>query len=555
MHQSSPAQKKRRTSPRAAVLTLALDPHATHSLQRQLYDALRAAILDGRLAPGESLPGSRALAASLEVSRTTVALVFDQLRAEGYLTGRPRSGTFVARVLPDAHLSAGTPAPGEAAAGRPREAERSGSSRGATHALPAASRVRESPPIAPLSRRGAMIAALTVGTTPRLGATGSRAFRMGTPALDHFPLPLWGRILARRWRAMAAPQLAYAEPNGYAPLRSAIAAYVRQARAVHCDAEQVIVVSGAQQAFDLAARVLLDEGDVVAMEDPGYRGARAAVQAAGGIVVPIAVDGEGMNVERLPALAPTARMACVTPSHHFPLGVTLTAARRLALLEWARSSGAWIVEDDFDSEYRFRGRPLPSLQGMDRSGCVIYVGTFSKTLFPALRLGYVIVPPALVDAFASARAVVDRHPSSLEQAVLAEFLAEGHFTRHVRRMRALYAERQQLLLQLLAGEAGEWMHAEPVDAGMHLLAWLRPGMDDASLAARALEAGVVASPLSALSIAPAARGALMLGFAAFDRETMARALVTLCAIARESPIDKRYAPGQVVGVLPPTRLP
>ncbi len=528
---------EREASGRPDTLALALDPRAPQSLQRQLYDGLRRSILEGRLAPGECLPGSRSLAASLEVSRTTVALVFDQLRAEGYLTGRARSGTFVAHVLPEAHLRADVGASRAASSSSARS-----TSRAAPRGAALAPQVREQPAPAPaparLSRRGEMIATLTVGTSPRIGATGSRAFRMGTPALDHFPLQLWGRLLARRWRGMAAAQLAYAEPNGYPPLRSAIAAYVRQARAVTCVPEQVIVVSGAQQAFDLAARVLLDEGDVVAMEDPGYRGSRAALQAAGATVVPVAVDAEGMDVDALRALAPAPRMACVTPSHHFPLGVTLSAARRLALLEWARTTDGWIVEDDFDSEYRFRGRPLPSLQGMDLAGRVIYVGTFSKTLFPALRLGYVIVPEGLVDAFARARAVVDRHPSSLEQAVLTEFLAEGHFVRHVRRMRALYAARQGTLLQLLGGEASQWMQGEPVDAGMHLLAWLRPGLDDVALSARALEAGVVASPLSALSIVPPARRALMLGFAAFDRETMSRALATLCAIARDLPIDK-----------------
>lgn len=546
---------------RAVELALALDPDDPRTLQRQLYDALRASILDGRLLPGECLPGTRSLAASLEISRTTVALVFDQLRAEGYVSGRPRSGTFVTRVLPDAHLRAhGDP---RAARIRERQPARSKARRTAMHPATSDGDVRDTPD--PLSARGRAIASLTVGTTPLVGGTGSRAFRMGTPALDHFPLQLWGRLLSRRWRGMATAQLAYAEPHGYAPLRAAIAAYVRHARAVTCDPGQVIVVSGAQQAFDLAARVLLDPGDAVAMEDPGYRGARAAVRAAEGVVVPVTVDANGMDVDALRALTPAPRMVCVTPSHQFPLGVTLCAARRLALLDWARTHGAWIVEDDFDSEYRFRGRPLPSLQGMDPDGRVIYVGTFSKTLFPALRLGYVIVPPLLVDAFASARAVVDRHPSSLEQAVLAEFIAEGHFVRHVRRMRALYAARQTTLLQLLGDEAAEWMRAEPVDAGMHLVAWLRPGLDDAALSARALEEGVVASPLSALSLttrrrsAPTheapRRGALMLGFAAFDRDVMARALARLCAVARRLPIDKGKTPGQVESVQASPLLP
>lgn len=526
----------------SAPLLLTLDPSLALPLQRQLYGALRTAILEGRIAPGARLPSTRALAGSLEVSRTTVSLAFDQLRAEGYLTGRERAGSFVAHVLPEVHLRA-TPAR--------RAAQRTGAWRAGAAAAPGGDAVAAAP--LPTSRRGALLASLSVSSSPLTGVTGARAFRMGTPALDHFPLQLWGRLLARRWRQVSASQLAYAEPHGHPPLRSAIATYVRHARAVDCDAAQVIVVSGAQQAFDLAARVLLDPGDVVAMEDPGYRGARAALEASGAMLVPVAIDREGLDVAALRALSPSPRMACVTPSHQFPLGVTLSAARRLALLEWARASGGWILEDDFDSEYRFRGRPLPSLQGMDADGRVIYVGTFSKTLFPALRLGYLVVPPALVEPFARARAVIDRHPSALEQAVLAEFIAEGHFARHVRRMRGLYAERQATLLQLLAGEAAQWMQGEAVDAGMHLVAWLRPGIDDMALAERALAAGVVASPLGALSMMPPRRAALLLGFAAFDRPTMARALDILCGLLRADtlgPIDKPGAPGQVEGVTP-----
>lgn len=503
-----------RSAPRGGVtpLTLALDPSASESLQRQLYVALRSAILEGRLAPRVRLPGTRSLAESLEVSRTTVALVFDQLRAEGYVQGRERSGTFVADVLPDAHVGV--------QGGEVRRVR--------------APRVRDEPG-ADLSRRGALLSSLVVTSTPLGRQSGARAFRLGTPALDHFPLQLWGRLLARRWRGMSAARLSYAEPHGEPQLREAIAAYVGQARAVRCEAGQVIVVSGAQQAFDLVARVLLDPGDAAAVEDPGYRGMRAALEAAGATLVPIPVDREGMDVGALRGLVRAPRLVCVTPSHQFPLGVTLSAARRLALLDWARAGGGWIVEDDFDSEYRFRGRPLPSLQGMTPASRVIYVGTFSKTLFPALRLGYLIVPEALVEPFARARATVDRQPAALEQAVLAEFIAEGHFARHVRRMRALYAERQATLLQLLGGAASAWLEAESVDAGMHLVGWLRRGMDDAGVAQRLLEAGVVASPLRALSLVPGPRGALLLGFAAFDRATMERALATMCTVLGREP--------------------
>jgi len=502
------ASTVRRGASRSLPLVLSLDPTSAVTLQQQLYLGLRDAILQGRLAPGVQLPGSRALAHSLGVSRTTMALVFDQLRAEGYVEGHERTGTFVARLLPDRLLNARNAGPARRASSPPR---------GRT---------------ARLSNRGKVIAGLSVSSAPMLGGTGARAFRMGTPALDHFPLPLWGRLLSRAWRRVTPSQLAYAEPNGYAPLREAIAAYVRQARAVRCESGQVIIVSGAQQAFDLAARVLLDPGDVAAVEEPGYRGARAALMAAGVTLVPVPVDADGLQVDALLALHPAPRLACVTPSHQFPLGATLSARRRMALLEWARTNDRWIVEDDFDSEYRFRTRPLPSLQGMDSDARVLYVGTFSKTLFPSLRLGYLIVPASLVDAFARARAIVDRHPSALEQVVLADFIADGHFARHVRRMRGLYAERQATLLQLLGQQASEWLVGAAADAGMHLVAWLRDGLDDARVSQRAFDAGVIAAPLSALSAAPVTRGALMLGFAAFDRVTMHRGVSTLCEVLR-----------------------
>ncbi len=526
----------------AVPLAVALNPSAPATLQQQLYSALRSAILEGRLGPGVRLPGTRALAESLDVSRTTVSLVFDQLRAEGYLEGRARSGTFVSDIVPDAHLSVSRrrgaravsrpvsrQVPRQVPRQMPRDADRARAT-GVMDAVPQAD--GSMPQRADISRRGSQLSSLVVTSTPLRGGNGARAFRIGTPALDDFPLQLWGRLLGRCWRRATASQLSYAEPYGALQLREAIAAYVGQARGVRCDPEQVIVVSGAQQAFDLVGRVLLDAGDAAAVEEPGYRGTQAALLAAGATLVPIRVDGDGMDVAALRARPSPPRVACVTPSHQFPLGVTLSAARRLALLDWARESGGWIVEDDFDSEYRFRGRPLPSLQGMTADARVVYVGTFSKTLFPALRLGYLIAPPALVEPFARARAAVDRHPPALEQAVLAEFIAGGHFARHVRRMRALYAERQATLLQLLAGEASEWLEAVPVDAGMHLVAWLREGMDDTRIAQRLLDAGVVASPLRALSVDAVPRGALLLGFAAFDRPTMARALETLCGVLR-----------------------
>ncbi|HEU5039468.1 MAG TPA: PLP-dependent aminotransferase family protein, partial [Gemmatimonadales bacterium] len=346
------------------------------------------------------------------------------------------------------------------------------------------------------------------------GGSEPRPFRPGVPALDEFPRALWARLSSRRWRR--APMLGYGDVSGFAPLREAIAEYVRAARGARCTPDQIVVVNGSQQGVDLAARVLLDPGDVVWMEDPGYGGARIALLAGGAELVPVPVDAEGLIVEQGRQLAPRARMAYVSPSHQFPLGVTMSAGRRLDLLRWAATAGAWVLEDDYDSEFRYDARPLASLQGMDEQGRVIYVGTFSKTLFPALRLGYLIVPDPLVDAFRAARAAADRHSPVVDQAVLADFLTQGHFARHVRRMRRLYAERQDALVEAIRERLGGRLEAPPRAAGMHLMAWLRPGEDDGGVAARAAEAGVETPPLSRYAVRRPARGGLLLGWAGYS---------------------------------------
>ena len=422
--------------------TLGLERASSVPLYRQLYDALRDAILSGRLRPGSRLPSTRALADDLGASRNTVLAAFGQLLAEGYLEGRVGAGTTVARTLPETLLRArpeveGTKQPGR----RPR-----------------------------LSRRGAQLLGTRGGVAN--AAIAAQPFRPGLPGLDAFPFDLWTRLVARRWRRVPRQLLDYGDPAGYAPLREAIAAYLGEARAVRCEASQVIVVTGAQQAVDLAARVLLDPGDTAWVEDPGYQGARGALIAAGIRLAPVPVDAEGLDVRRGARSAPGARLVYVTPSHQYPLGVTMSLNRRLALLEWASASGAWILEDDYDSEYRYAGRPLAALQGLDTAGRVIYAGTFSKVLFPALRLGYLVVPPELVDAFVAARALADRHSPSVTQAALADFIDGGHFARHVRRTRALYAERQAALVHAARRTLGGLLEVAPAEAGMHLMGWL-----------------------------------------------------------------------------------
>jgi GntR family transcriptional regulator/MocR family aminotransferase len=494
----------------------ALDPAAPAPLYRQLYDALRDAILGGRLAPGARLPATRALAAQLGVSRNTVVNAFEQLLAEGYISGRTGSGTYVAATLPDDLLTARAthiPMPfGNAGVTRAGGAARAPSARGRSLAA------------TPVSAMSA---------SPQEARTGSalRVFRHGLPALDEFPGAQWARLAARRWRRPPRELLGYGDPTGYAPLREALAAYLQASRAVRCTPEQVLIVSGSQQALDLAARVLLDPGDAAWIEDPGYVGARGALLSAGARVVPVPVDGDGLDVAAGIARCPGARLAYVSPSHQYPLGATLSLSRRLALLEWAARAGAWILEDDYDSEFRYAGRPLASLQGLDGEARVIYIGTFSKVLFPALRLGYVVAPPDLVDALAAARALADRHAPTLDQAVLADFIAEGHFARHIRRMRGLYAERQAALVAAARALDG-LLEVRPAEAGMHLMGWLPPGVDDDTAARAAAEHGVDALALSAHALERPARGGLLLGYAAFDAPALRAGVRRLGAALR-----------------------
>ena len=515
------ARAARRRVPSAPSLLVTLDATRDEPLHHQVYADIRDAILSGRLAACAQLPSTRLLASELRISRTTVSLAFDQLRAEGFLEARERGGTFVAATIPDRVLSATPHLPRSSTHGR-----------AATHSRPATTP-------AP-SRRGAALAALT---TPSLALSSSqpRAFRTGVPAIDAFPHAVWGQIAARLWRRAPRALLAYGVPNGYGPLRRAIADYLEVSRGARCTSEQVIIVGGSQEALYLAAHLLIEPGDTAWTENPGYPGARNALSAAGARIVGVPVDGEGLDLAQGLGLAPNARIAYVTPSHQYPLGVTMSVGRRLALLEWARQSGAWILEDDYDSEFRYTSRPLPSLQGLDavsgdRDARVIYIGSFSKTLFPSLRIGFLVVPSALVDAFAAARAVIDRQSPTVDQAVLAEFITEGHFVRHLRRMRALYAERQDALLRgVRDGPLIEHVETGPSDAGMHLVGWLRHHRDDARASACALEAGIETQPLSAMSLGPVSRGALLLGYAAFAPSTLVRSSEALGVALQSTP--------------------
>jgi GntR family transcriptional regulator/MocR family aminotransferase len=490
----------------APLLGLGLERASPEPLHRQIYGQIRDAILSGRLAPRGHLPSTRALAAELGVSRNTVALAFEQLLSEGYVEGRVGSGTYVSGVLPDALLSA-----------------RGVRARGAGGAAPAGPGPRR------LSRRGETLAALL---PPR--GTAFPTFALGLPDLDAFPAETWGRILGRFWRRPPRDLFTARDPRGYPPLREAVAAYLRAVRALDCEAGQVMVTAGAQAGLDLAARVLLDRGDRVWVEEPGYRGLRAALVAAGAEPVAVPVDAEGISVETGRRLAPDARLAAVSPSHQFPLGVTMSLARRLALLDWARAADAWVLEDDYDSEYRYAGRPLAALQGLDQGGRVIYVGSFSKVMFPTLRLGYLVLPPDLVDAFARARAAVDDSASIVAQPALAAFIADGHFSAHVRRTRARYAARQAALVEAAGRRLGGLLRLAPSEAGMHLVAAIEaavPG-DDRAVARAAAARRVTVTPLSDYYAAAPDRRGLLLGYTGADEAAIAAGVERLAAALR-----------------------
>ena len=446
-------------------IAITLDNQSELPLHRQLYEELRRSILSGRLAPGQRVPSTRTLAVSLGVSRATVTQSYEQLLSEGYFQAVTGSGTFVGRHLPDDLLR---PATVKAAAGVARAAR----------------------PSVRLSNYGASLA--DVEAFEPSGQESQINFCYGRPAFDAFPLQQWRRLLLRHCRTGQRAMLDYAlDSLGYEPLREAIAHHLARSRAVVCQADQVIIVSGSQQALDLITRVLVERGETVAMEDPGYLGARRAFLAQGAKLLPVPVDEAGMMVEYL-AARQTAKpkLIHVTPSHQFPTGAVLSLPRRLELLAWAAQSGAMIVEDDYDSEYRYGSRPIPALQGLDQSESVIYVGTFSKMMFPALRLGYMVVPRSVAHVLARAKWLADRHAPMLEQYALADFINEGHLERHLRRMRTLYDQRRQALVRALKLHFGERVTIMGESAGMHLTARLQTKLSDEEIIRRAEEAGV-----------------------------------------------------------------
>lgn len=476
-------------------LSLAL-PAEGQELGRWLYTELRAAILDGRLKPGSRMPSTRGLAKQYALARGTVASAFEQLKNEGYVETTVGAGTFVSVRLPEESVPMGN---------------------GQTD-------VAVAPSLAGLSLRG-QSAVDGVRLLPASHSVG-RAFRSYEPAIDLFPVALWSRVAGRVLRNAPRSLYGQGDARGYLPLRRAIAEYVGPARGVRCNADQIIITSGTQQALDLVARLLLDPGDSVWLEDPCYPGALFAFRAAGANVVPVRVDREGLVVEDARRQHAGARLAYVTPANQFPLGVTMSPRRRDELLAWAAGQNAWIIEDEYDAEYRYSGPPLPSLQSLDRSGCVIYVGTFTKMLFNALRLGFIVLPERVVEPFAAARSFLDRHPPTLEQAILADFILEGHFGHHVRRMRQIYARRSHALSEAAHSLAGRLDVVQPA-SGMRTLGWVRTGQTDAAVAGRARALGLEVAALSEFTLRHSHPGALILGFAGCSSAELKRGVEVL----------------------------
>jgi len=487
----------------AVCLDLALTaPKPGTVLFRWLCDEIRVAILDGRLKRGTRLTSTRDLARRYSLSRGTVDTAFEQLHSEGYPEGAVGAGTQVSTLLPEDLLHA------KRTTGK-------------------VSPTRNSRPI--LSEYARRLLCF-----PDVKPTPPRAFRALTPAFDAFPLELWTQIASRRLRRATRSLLADVCPRGYWPLREAVAEYLGSARGVRCTAEQVIIVAGIQQALDLTARLTVDPGDAVWLEDPCAAIVSEMFKTLGAKIIPVAVDQCGLNPEEGRRRCPRARLAYVTPAHQFPLGVVMPIDRRLALLAWARDARALIFEDEYDSEYRYSGRPIPSLQGLDQSGTVVYSGSFSKVLFPNLRLGYLVVSPELVDKFAAARLIMDRHSSVIDQAILCDFITEGHFGRHIRRMREVYASRLGVLQESVQRKLAGALRIPEVEAGVHTVGWLGDGLSAFKVAQAAAAHQVEVIPLNAFTLKSTVPEGLLLGFGAVDDREIRRGVDVLAAVIEKS---------------------
>ncbi|TCD15407.1 PLP-dependent aminotransferase family protein [Oricola cellulosilytica] len=489
----------------ALLPSLSVDRELPTSISAQLAAALRDLILSGALQPGERLPSSRTLARDQGVSRTTAVNVYDKLTAEGLIESRVGAGAYVSDAL-----------------------EQGGAA------------------VPPVSTRNA--AALS-GVRPRLAQLSSdaseqyfpridhpekpRSFITGTPAYDAFPVALWARLTARYWRQARSTIMRYPDADGLMDLRKAVASHLRANRGILCSPEEIFIFNGAQDAFNRIGAMLLDPGDTVWFENPGPIGARNSLISAGAKLVPLPIDDEGIDVATGLLKAPDFRLAFVTPAHQHPLGVTMSLRRRFELLRAADQAGAWIVEDDYVGEFHYAGRPVPTLKNVDTSGRVIYVGTFSKTLFPALRLGFVVAPPELVDVFHRiAGATMQGAPTEM-QSVVASFIEEGHFAAHIRRMRRIYGERRKALMEAANDHLPGLLTVKATDTGLHAFGELAPHFDENEVSHRAAVLGLLASPVSRFAIGDVKQQGLILGFSGVPPREIDAGVTTLAELLRE----------------------
>ncbi|WP_308720462.1 PLP-dependent aminotransferase family protein [Komagataeibacter xylinus] len=511
-----------RQARRAVLLSITLEENSHQTLQAQIHGQIRRAILEGRLACDTKLPSSRLLAAELGCARGTVLAAFDQLQAEGYLVARSTAGMSVARDLPDDMLA---PAPTKSAPHTPML-----------------------PPMLPERTRTLLRHARAPQTAP--SGNAPIAFPLGQPDRQAFPFPLWAKLLEQDWRRPAWPIAGTPPPSGHPALQQAIATHLRTARGFDCAQESIVITAGVEQSVSLFARIALEAGEQAWVEEPGYPGIRAALAAAGIRAVPVAIDEAGFAPETARATAPDARLAVVAPSHHYPLGTVLSLQRRLALLSWAQRRQGWIIEDDFDGEYRYAGRPLAPLRALDRAGRVAYLGSFSKLLFPALRLSYIVLPPALVPVAQKILPQVFTPAPLMGQGALARFIAEGHLASHLRRTRLLYAARQKSLMEAAGRHLAGLMHIPPDSGGMHVVACptpaLAPTLDDNAATAVALKAGVQVAPLSECYAGPRKQHGLLLGYAGTPHHEIDPAMRRL-ALALEAFMPRHTGAGDPMG--------
>lgn len=488
----------------ARLQFLRIEKSASTPIYRQIESQIRDAILTGIIKPGLQLPASRVLAQDLGVSRPTMVRVYEYLSFEGFLETRHGSGTFVSPTLPDYLPHKST---------QPKNSEQ-----------------QNTVITKPLSKIGEKFSTLA----PSLTRSKFAAFLPNVPALDSFPHARWQKIRDNCLRTNRTGLLGYEDSAGHMPLRRSIAEYLAVHRGDHCDPEQILIVSGATAAFHLAVMVLSNPGDKVWLEDPGPDGVRAMLMALGRNIVNLDVETDGMDIKSAIQHDSDARLAFTMPSRQHPLGVTLSLTKRMMLLDWARKNRSWIIEDDYDSEFRYSGRPLGSMRSIDTTNSVIYVGTFSKSLFPSLRIGYLVLPENLIDTFRSAMGTISRSISILDQATLARFINEGYFTAHIRQMHNLYSTRRTSFIEITNEKLSGLLDIEAPDSGINVIGWLPPGTNDMQISKELHDASVYTFPLSLFRTRPSDKTGLVMGFASTDRAETVEKISLLASVLESS---------------------